>query len=82
MSVLLLGVVDGGRRLETLSVVGIFRIIFGIQVELACLSVCSFLNIDVTDSLMMDQVFCLKLFLICKRLLLTTLEGGSSQVVI
>ena len=52
-----MGVVDGGRRLETHSGVGISRIIFEIQVESACLAVCSLLHIDVTDSLMMDQVF-------------------------
>ena len=30
--------------------VGIFRIIFGSQVELACLAVCSLLNIDVEEN--------------------------------
>ena len=75
-------VVDGGRRLKPHSGVGIFRIIFGIQVESACLVVCSLLNIDITDLLMTEQMICLKLFLICNWLLLTTLEGGSSQVVI
>ena len=74
MSVVLTDVVNGGKRLETHSGVGIFRIIFGIQVESACLAVCSFLNIDVTDSLMMEQVVCLKLLLICNRLLLKALE--------
>ena len=73
MSVVLMGVVEGGRRLDTHSGVGIFRIIFGIQVESACLAVCSLLNIDVTDSLMIDQVICLKLLLICNQLLLATL---------
>ena len=82
MAVVLMGVVDGGRRLETHSGVGIFRIIFGIQVQSACLAGCSFSNIDITDSLMMEKVLCLKLLLICNRLLLTTLEGESSQVVI
>ena len=65
MSVVLVGVVKGGRRLETYSGVGIFERIFGIQVESASLAVCSLLNIDVTDSLMMEQVVCLKLLLIC-----------------
>ena len=51
MSVILMGVVDGRRRLETNSGVGIFRIIFGIQVESTCLAVYCFSNIEVTDSL-------------------------------
>ena len=38
MSVVLMGVIDEGRRLETHSGVGIFGIIFGIQLELACLA--------------------------------------------
>ena len=82
MSVVLMGVVDGSRRLETHSGVGIFRIIFGIQVESACLAVCSFLNIDATNSLMTEQVVCLNFLLFCNRLLLATLEGGTSQVVL
>ena len=82
MSVVLMGVVDGGRRLETHSVVRIFRIIFGIQVESTCLAFFSLLNIDVTDSLIMEQVVCRKLLLICNQLFLTPLEVGSLQVVI
>ena len=54
MSVVLMGVADGVRILETYDGVGIFRIIFGIQVESARLSVYSLLNIDVTNSLMME----------------------------
>ena len=77
-----MGVVDEGRRLETHSELGIFRTTFRIEVESECLYIYSFLNIDVTDSLMMEQVVCLKLLLICNQLLLTTLEGGSSQVLI
>ena len=70
-----MGVVDGGRRLEAHDGVGIFRIILGIQVELACLAVCSLLSIDVTDSLMTEQVVCTILLLFCKQMLLTSLEG-------
>ena len=70
MSVVLMDVVDGDKRLETHSGVGIFRVIFGIRVESACLAFCSLLNIDVNDSLMMDQVVFLKLSLICNQLLL------------
>ena len=77
-----MGVVDGVRRLKTHCGVGIFRLIFGIQVESACLAVYSLSNIDVTDSLMMEQVVYLKSLLICNQLLLTPLEGGSLQVVI
>ena len=65
MSVVLMDVVDGSRNLKTHSGVGIFRIIFGIKVELSSLAVCSLLNIYVTDSLMMEQVVCLKVLLIC-----------------
>ena len=54
MSVVLMGVVDRGRRIETHCGVGIFRIILGIQVESAYLTVCSLLHIDVTDSLRME----------------------------
>ena len=82
MSVVLMGVVDGGRSLKTYGGVGIFKIIFGIQVESSCLAVCSLLNIDVADSLMMEQVVCLKLLLICNQLLITPLEGESLYVVI
>ena len=60
MSVVLIGVVDGGRRLETRCGVGIFRIILGIQIKSACLAACSLLNVDVTDSLMMGQGICPK----------------------
>ena len=56
-----MGFVDGGRRLETHYGVGILRIILGIQVKSVCLVVCSLLNIDVTNSLMMEQVVCPKL---------------------
>ena len=73
---------DQHKRLKPYSGVGIFRTTFGIQVEAVCLAVCSFLNIDVNDSLMTEQVICLKLLLICNRLLFTILEGRSSQVVI
>ena len=60
-----MGVVEGGRRIDTHSGAGIFRIIFGIQVESASLVICSFMNIDVTDSFMMEQVVYLKWLLIC-----------------
>ena len=69
-----MGVVDERRRLDTYFGVVIFRIILGIQVESACLAVCSLLNIDVTDSLMMDQVICTKMLLFY-RMLLGSLEG-------
>ena len=82
MSVVLMGVVDGGSRLETHGGVGIFRITFGIQVESAYLAFCSLLNIDVTNLLMMEQMVCPKLLLFRKQLLLTSLEGGSLQAVV
>ena len=82
MLVVLLGVIDGGRRFKTHGGVGIFRIIFGIQIESAYLAVCRLLNIDVSDSLMMEQVVYLKLLLICNWLLLTYLKGGSLQGVV
>ena len=82
MSVVLIGVTDGGRRLETHNGVGIFRLIFGIQVESVCLALCSLLNIDVADSLMMEKAVCTKLLLFCNQLLLTSLEGDFLQVVI
>ena len=56
MSVVLIVIIDGGRRLVTHCGVDIFRIFFGIQVESACLAVCSLLNTDVTDSLMLEHV--------------------------
>ena len=65
MAVVVIGVVDGGRRLETYGGVGIFRIIFGILVESAYLAVYNLLNIDVTDSLMMEQLVCPRLLLFC-----------------
>ena len=43
-------VVDRGRRLETYCGVLMFRIILGIQVESACLAVCSLLNTDVEEN--------------------------------
>ena len=64
MSVVLIGMIEGGRRLDTYSGVGIFIIIFGIQVESVPLAVCSLLNIDVTNSLIMEQVVCLTLLLL------------------
>ena len=60
----------------------IFRIILGIEIESACLAVCSLLNIDVSDSLIMKQVVCPKMLLFCNLIFLTSLEGGSLQVVI
>ena len=56
MSVVLMSVADGGRRLETHGGVGIFRIILGVHIESSCLSVCSLLNTYITDSLMMEHV--------------------------
>ena len=44
MSVVLMGLVDGGRILEIHGGVGISRIILGIQIELSCLAVSSLLN--------------------------------------
>ena len=62
-------IIDGGRKLETHNGVGICRIIVGIQVDSAYPTVCILSYIDVTDSLMMEQVVCLKLLLICDQLL-------------
>ena len=70
--IVLMGVVNRRRRLETHCEVGIFRITLGIQVESVYISVCSLLNIDITDSLMMEQVVCPMILLFCKRLLLTS----------
>ena len=56
MSVLLMGFIDEGRRLETHDGVGIFIMILGIQVESAYLVVCSLLNTDVTDLLMIEYL--------------------------
>ena len=50
MSVELMDIVDRDRGLETHGGVGIFRIIFGVQVESAYRAFCSLLNTDVTDS--------------------------------
>ena len=72
-----MGVVDGGRRFETHCAVGMFRIILGIRVESAYLSVCSLLNKDITEPLMMEQVFFPKMLYFYKQLLLTSLEEGS-----
>ena len=47
-------VVNGGRRLETHGGVGIFRIIYEIQVESVCLAVCSLLDIDAAHSLIVE----------------------------
>ena len=47
----LMGVVGGSKILERHCGVGIFRIILGIQVELACLVFYSLLYSDVIDSL-------------------------------
>ena len=56
MSVVLMSVVNGGRRLETHGRVVILRIILGIQIESVYLVVYSLLNTDVTDSLMLEHV--------------------------
>ena len=56
MAVVLLAVVDRDKRLETYGELEIFRTFLGIQVESACLSVCSLSNIDVTNSLMLEHV--------------------------
>ena len=63
MSVVLMGIVDMGRRLDTYGGVGIFKIIFEIQVESACLAAFSLSSIDVTELLMMEQVVCSTLLL-------------------
>ena len=81
MSVVLMAVVDGGRRFETHGGVGIFRIIFGIQLESACLAVSSLLNTDVTDYFLLEYVI-YHLIFFCNWLVLTSKEGGSLQAVI
>ena len=55
MSVVLISDIDGSRGLETYGRLGVFRIILGIQVESACLAVCSLLNTDITGCLMIDH---------------------------
>ena len=60
-----MNVVDGGKRLETHYGVVIFRIIFGVQVESAYLAVCSLLNTDVTNSLLLEYVVSPTMFLFC-----------------
>ena len=47
---------------------GIFIIIFGIQVELSCLAVSRLLNTDATDYLLLDHVFSPSILFIRNRL--------------
>ena len=56
MSVVLMAIVDEGRRMETHGGVGIFRIILVVQVESACLAVFSLLYTDLIWYLMIEYV--------------------------
>ena len=69
-----MGVVDGGRSLKQHGGVEIFKIILGIQIESSCLAGFSLLNIYITDSLMMEQMVCLKLLFILSLTIVNTLR--------